>query len=112
MAAAFRGLVQAGPTRSIPWEKTDPCPDRPQSQASLRNQCRYVRPAASDADFNRAVHRADGETVVFSWIEWPDKATRDAAWQSLMQDERMAGPDRPFDGKRMIFGGFVPIVDG
>ncbi len=62
-------------------------------------------------DFHRAVRRQDDETVVFSWIEWPDKGTREAAWPSLMQDDRMSGPDRPFDGKRMIFGGFVPIVD-
>lgn len=63
-------------------------------------------------DFHRAVLRKDGETVVFSWIEWPDKATRDGAWEKLMNDERlMGGDDRPFDGKRMIFGGFTPIVD-
>ncbi|MHA3840470.1 DUF1428 domain-containing protein [Sphingomonas aestuarii] len=62
-------------------------------------------------DFHRATHRKDDETVVFSWIEWPDKATRDAAWEQLMKDERMANHDRPFDGKRMMFGGFVPVVD-
>lgn len=62
-------------------------------------------------DFHRATHRKDDETVVFSWIEWPDKATRDAAWEKLMKDERMANHDRPFDGKRMMFGGFVPVVD-
>ena len=62
-------------------------------------------------DFRRAVQARDDETVVFSWIEWPDKATRDAAWEQLMKDERMANHDRPFDGKRMMFGGFVPVVD-
>ena len=62
-------------------------------------------------DFHRAAHRKDDESVVFSWIEWPDKATRDAGWEKLMQDERLAGNDRPFDGKRMMFGGFQPIVD-
>jgi uncharacterized protein YbaA (DUF1428 family) len=62
-------------------------------------------------DFRRAVAAKDDESVAFSWIEWPDKATRDAGWQKLMQDERLAGHDRPFDGKRMIFGGFTPIVD-
>jgi uncharacterized protein YbaA (DUF1428 family) len=63
-------------------------------------------------DFHRAVQRQDHETVVFSWIEWPDKDARDTAWAKLMQDERMGGPERPFDGSRMIFGGFVPVVDG
>ncbi|WP_235506662.1 DUF1428 domain-containing protein [Altererythrobacter sp. Root672] len=62
-------------------------------------------------DFHRAVQRKDDEAVVFSWIEWPDKDTRDAGWGKMMQDERMNGLEQPFDGKRMIFGGFVPIVD-
>jgi uncharacterized protein YbaA (DUF1428 family) len=62
-------------------------------------------------DFHRASHRKDDETVVFSWVEWPDKAVRDAAWEKLMSDERLSSHDRPFDGKRMIFGGFHPIVD-
>lgn len=62
-------------------------------------------------DYLRATHRQEGETVVFSWIEWPDKPTRDKGWEKLMTDERLSGPDRPFDGKRMMHGGFVPIVD-
>ena len=55
-----------------------------------------------------AVQAKKGETVVFSWVAWPDKATRDAGWAAAMQDPRMA-PDAipmPFDGKRMIMGGF------
>lgn len=63
--------------------------------------------------FHTAVHRKDDETVVFSWVKWPDKATRDAGWEKIMQDPRMQ-PDRnpmPFDGKRMIIGGFDIIVD-
>lgn len=62
-------------------------------------------------DYHRATRREVGETVVFSWIEWPDKATRDAGWQKIMADERMSRNEAPFDGKRMIFGGFEPIVD-
>jgi uncharacterized protein YbaA (DUF1428 family) len=88
------------------------------TQAFLENGATRVVEAWGDdlmegktTDFHRATQRKDGENVVFSWIEWPDKDTRDAAWGKLMQDERMGGPDRPFDGKRMIFGGFVPIVD-
>ena len=72
-------------------------------------------------DFRRAVKATDDETVVFSWIEWPDKKTRDAA--SAKMSEWMENPEKvdprmdpkknpmPFDGKRMIFGGFEPVVE-
>ena len=53
-----------------------------------------------------AVKLDPGETVVAGWIEWPDRATRDAGWAAIMADERMAAAGMPFDGKRMIFGGF------
>lgn len=67
-------------------------------------------------DFRRAVQATAGETVVFSWVEWPDKATRDAGMKKMMEDPRMdpsapGNPLMPFDGKRMIFGGFVPVVE-
>ena len=65
-------------------------------------------PHGKVTDFHRAVQAKDEETVMFSWIEWPDKATRDAGMQKMMEDPRMdpnATP-MPFDGKRMIFGGF------
>ncbi|MEW9572590.1 DUF1428 domain-containing protein [Rhodanobacter sp. Si-c] len=62
-------------------------------------------------DFRRAVQAKQDESVVFSWIEWPDKATRDAGMAKCMKDPRMApGTDMPFDGKRMIFGGFAPVL--
>ncbi|MGN6706557.1 MAG: DUF1428 domain-containing protein [Rhodanobacter sp.] len=62
-------------------------------------------------DFRRAVQATADEAVAFSWIEWPDKATRDAGMEKFMKDPRMeAAADCPFDGKRMIFGGFVPVV--
>jgi uncharacterized protein YbaA (DUF1428 family) len=64
-------------------------------------------------DYRKAVKAEDGETVVFSWIEWPDKATRDSAWEKMMADPEMQ-PDKddmPFDGQRMFWGGFTPIVD-
>jgi uncharacterized protein YbaA (DUF1428 family) len=70
-------------------------------------------PDGTVTDFRGAVKAEDGESVVFSWIEWPSKAARDAAWPKLMEDERMK-PDHdnmPFDGKRMIYGGFKPVVD-
>jgi uncharacterized protein YbaA (DUF1428 family) len=63
-------------------------------------------------DFYRAVKAEDGETVVFSFIEWPDKATRDDAWKAIMADESLKPDgDMPFDGKRMFWGGFEPILD-
>jgi uncharacterized protein YbaA (DUF1428 family) len=63
-------------------------------------------------DFYRAVKAEEGETVVFSFIEWPDKQTRDDAWAKIMNDESMK-PDgeMPFSGQRMFWGGFDPIVD-
>jgi uncharacterized protein YbaA (DUF1428 family) len=69
-------------------------------------------PDGKITDFRGAVKAKEGETVVFSWVEWPSKQVRDEAWPKLMQDERMK-PDHdtmPFDGQRMIYGGFAPIV--
>ena len=69
-------------------------------------------PNGKVTDFRRAVQAQAGETVVFSWIVWPSKAVRDAATPKLMKDPRMQpGPDMPFDGKRMIFGGFEVMLD-
>jgi len=73
--------------------------------------------AGKQTDFRRAVAAKDDETVVFSWIEWPDKATRDAAMARMDElvktDDRM-NPEKnpmPFDGMRMIYGGFMPVVE-
>ncbi|WP_420347422.1 DUF1428 domain-containing protein [Pelagibius sp.] len=63
--------------------------------------------------FPMAVKCEAGETVVFSWVVWPSKAARDEAWQKVMEDPRMQ-PDHnpmPFDGKRLIYGGFEMIMD-
>nr|WP_188761433.1 DUF1428 domain-containing protein [Polymorphobacter glacialis] len=62
-------------------------------------------------DFRRAVLAEPGEAVVFSWITWPDKPTRDAGKAAMMADERMKSAGMPFDGKRMIVGGFQAILD-
>ena len=64
-------------------------------------------------DFKGAVQAKDDETVVFSWFEYPDRATRDAATEKMMSDPRMEamGAAMPFDGQRMIIGGFDSIVD-
>ena len=62
-------------------------------------------------DFKRSVKLEEGEQVVFSWIVWPDKATADVAWQKMMEDPAMQEFDMPFDGKRMIWGGFQTIFE-
>jgi uncharacterized protein YbaA (DUF1428 family) len=68
-------------------------------------------PEGKLTDFRRAVQAKPDESVVFSWVEWPDKATRNAGMEKFMKDPRMAAAsDMPFDGKRMIFGGFAPVV--
>jgi len=62
--------------------------------------------------FPRAVLATDDEVTVFSWIEYADRATRDACNAKVMSDPRLQGDmsAMPFDGKRMIFGGFVPFL--
>jgi uncharacterized protein YbaA (DUF1428 family) len=64
-------------------------------------------------DFKRAVNAEPGESIVFSWIEWPDRETCQKAEEKMPSDERMKPPPEgmPFDGKRMIYGGFAPILD-
>jgi uncharacterized protein YbaA (DUF1428 family) len=62
-------------------------------------------------DFYRAVQAKDGETVAFSFIEWPDKATRDQAWQAIMKEDRMQHGGGVFEGSRMFWGGFDKILD-
>jgi uncharacterized protein YbaA (DUF1428 family) len=59
-----------------------------------------------------AVRAGPDETVVFSWTVWPDRATRDAGWTTMMSDPEFgaAMSEMPFDGKRMIFGGFAPLA--
>ena len=63
--------------------------------------------------FDKAVKLKEDETVVFSWIEWPDKRTRNRGNEKAMADPRFEGMDpgdMPFDGKRMIVGGFRVLV--
>ena len=70
-------------------------------------------PEGKLTDFRRAVQAKADETVVFSWIEWPDKDTRDAGMARVMADPRLSPENcaQIFDGKRMIFGGFAPVMD-
>lgn len=68
-------------------------------------------PDGKITDFRGAVKAQDGETVVFSWVEWPSKQARDEGWAKAMSDPRMMENEMPFDGRRMIHGGFAPMID-
>lgn len=70
-------------------------------------------PDGKVTDFKGAVQATGDEKVAYCWIEWPSKDVRDKSWEKLMPDPRMH-PDSNevlFDGKRMVYGGFAPIVD-
>jgi uncharacterized protein YbaA (DUF1428 family) len=79
----------------------------------------YVECLADDVpygeltSFPRAVQATDDETVVFSWIVYKDKASRDEIMAKVMADERLKSfmTDMPFDAKRMIFGGFEAFIE-
>ncbi|MGK2909709.1 MAG: DUF1428 domain-containing protein [Sphingobium sp.] len=70
-----------------------------------------IKPGKTN-DFRTAVIATEGESVVFSWIEWPSKDIRDAGMEKVMNDDRMK-PDgeMPFSGDRLIYGGFATLLD-
>lgn len=68
-------------------------------------------PDGKVTDFKGAVNKQDDEGVAYSWVEWPSKEVRDAAWAKVMADVRIKDHAKPFDGKRLIYGGFRPILD-
>ena len=68
-------------------------------------------PDGKVTDFKGAVNKKDDEQVACSWVEWPSKEVRDAAWPKVMADPRLKDHTPPFDGKRLIYGGFRPILD-
>ncbi len=81
---------------------------------------KYIEAVADDVprgeltDFYRAVAAKEGETIVAAFALWPDKETRDRAWAQGMEDPRLSESDdhkRVFDGKRMFWGGFKPIIE-
>ena len=86
--------------------------------ATAQVECWEVNvPDGKTTDFRRAVKCEADEKIVFSWVTWPDKATADASHDKMMADPRMEeqfgnpdGSDMPFDGKRMIYGGFEALV--
>ncbi|MET3664552.1 DUF1428 family protein [Caulobacter sp. 1776] len=79
----------------------------------------YVECVADDVpygeltSFPRAVQLAEDEVVIFSWVTYKDRASRDEVMAKVMADERMKGDmaNMPFDGKRMIFGGFQAFIE-
>lgn len=73
-------------------------------------------PNGKVTDFRGAVKAEEGEVVVFSWMEFPSKAVRDTVHERVMSDPRMKAmmsgeTPMPFDGKRMIYGGFTTLLD-
>ena len=70
-------------------------------------------PEGKVTDYHRAVKAEKGENIVYSFVQWPDKAARDKAWEAIMADPEMQPEEgkNPFDGKRMFWGGFEPILD-
>ena len=69
-------------------------------------------PAGKITGFDLAVKKEADEEVVFSWLRWPDRATADKCFAEMMNDPDFEGMDMPFDGKRMMWGGFAPIFEG
>lgn len=70
-------------------------------------------PDGEHTSFPMAVKKQEDESVVFSWITWPDKEKATKGMEAAMVDDRLQNgfPDMPFDGKRMMWGGFEPIVE-
>ncbi|EEW25516.1 DUF1428 domain-containing protein [Rhodobacter ferrooxidans] len=69
-------------------------------------------PEGKLTSFPMAVQRQPGETVVFSWVVWPSREARVAGWAAMDKDDRMAAMNEmPFDGKRMIYGGFTQVLN-
>ncbi len=68
-------------------------------------------PDGEVTSFPMAVKKKDDETIVFSWMVWPDKETCDKGWEAMMKDPRMEKMnDMPFDGMRMMWGGFEELL--
>lgn len=69
-------------------------------------------PEGEVTSFPKAVKCEENEAVVFSWVVWPSKEVRDDGWKRVMEDPRMKPEDNPmpFDGKRLIYGGFSTVI--
>ena len=91
-----------------------------QETAAIFKECGALRvvecwgddvPQGKLTSFPMAVQCKEDETVVFSWIVWPSRQARDAGMKKMMNDQRMKPETMPFDGKRLIYGGFQAVVD-
>jgi uncharacterized protein YbaA (DUF1428 family) len=89
-------------------------------RAQLMKECGATRvvdawgddvPDGKVTDYKGAVKANPNERIVYAWIEWPSKEIRDRGWEKAMKDPRMQSSQMPFDGKRMIYGGFAPMLD-
>ncbi len=107
---------------AVPTAKRDAYIEHAEAAAVVFKDCGALKvvecwgndvPDGEVTSFPMAVKCRDDETVVFSWILWPDKATRDFGMQKMMEDPRMQEDvnPMPFDGKRMIFGGFEMVME-
>ena len=106
---------------AVPAANKDAFRDHAARVAPVLKQCGATRiveawgddvPAGKLTDFRKAVKAKEDETVVFAWIEYPSKEVRDAAIAKMRSDPRtQAMGELPFDGQRMIVGGFAPLVD-
>ena len=94
--------------------------DSAKEVAALLKRCGATRvvdawgddvPDGKNTDYKRAVKAEAGEKIVYSWVEWPSKAARDKGWEQASKDPKMQPSNLPFDGKRMIYGGFAPLLD-
>jgi uncharacterized protein YbaA (DUF1428 family) len=94
--------------------------DSTKQKAALLKECGATRvvdawgddvPDGKVTDYKGAVKAQSDEKVVYSWVEWPSKEIRDRGWEKAMKDPRMQAGGMPFDGKRMIYGGFAPMLD-
>ena len=69
-------------------------------------------PDGKVTSFPMAVKKEEDEAVIFSWIEWPDRVTADKCMEEMMSGPPEGTPtDMPFDGQRIVFGGFEMIVE-
>ncbi|KCZ64942.1 MAG: DUF1428 domain-containing protein [Hyphomonas sp.] len=68
-------------------------------------------PEGKKTSMHLAVAREEGEGIVLSFVTWPSKEVRDAAWAKMEADERMQGMSMPFDGSRLIHGGFEAMLE-
>ena len=105
---------------AVPSDKKDAYIEQARKALPIFKECGALRmveawgddvPDGKLTDFKMAVKAQADETVVFSWIEWPDKAARNEGMRRVMEDPRMTMDGMVFDGKRMIYGGFAVILD-